>query len=94
MVNLQYYWTGVMCVRVHYIRHSLPTDSHYNQQPGITRLDRVIVASTAHCSHSSGSGSTCMDSWQMVTRYFNAVTYPSSTPALGLWPRWATSQSG
>jgi hypothetical protein len=43
--------------------------SNTEQQPGITRLDRVIVASTAHHSHGPGSGSTCMGSWQMVTCY-------------------------
>jgi hypothetical protein len=47
----------------------IPTASNTDQQPGITRSDRVIVALTAHCSHGSGSGSTCMDSRQLVTRY-------------------------
>ncbi|KAJ7823840.1 hypothetical protein B0H13DRAFT_1919474 [Mycena leptocephala] len=40
--------------------------SNTEQQPGITRLDRVIAASTAHHSHGPGSGSTCMGSWQMT----------------------------
>jgi hypothetical protein len=43
--------------------------SNTEQQPGITWLDRVIAASTAHHSHGLGSGSTCMGSWQMVTCY-------------------------
>jgi hypothetical protein len=60
------------CVWVHYIRHSLPMDStasNTKQQPGITRSDQAIVAPTAHHSHGSGSGSTCMDSRQMATHY-------------------------
>ena len=43
--------------------------SNTEQQPGITRLDQVIAASTAQHSHGPGSGSTCMGSWQIVTCY-------------------------
>ncbi|KAJ7911646.1 hypothetical protein B0H13DRAFT_1875601 [Mycena leptocephala] len=91
-----YYWTGVVCVRVHYIGHSLPMDSHCKQhrtatqnnpgRPGYCCVDCTLFPRFGFWFNLHGFSA---DGHSL----FNAVTYPSSTPALGLWPCWATSQS-